>query len=437
MSCLWRMLLVTWLLSAPALAADPQLRVQVRLQPATGAMVGGLLELQVDVLTDTWFTSAPILPELKLEGARVIAPAGQAEHLNQTLDGQSYSGMRYRYLISPNVAGDFEMPALEVRATPGQASAQMIARSHPLQFSAARPPGFAPGEVPLVASGVRLNQNIINSAIPLKVGDTLTRQLTLQADNALPLALPVPALGEGAGLSSYPQTPQVSNMDDGRGNFLGGQRIDSIRYRIDTAGAHTLPAIAVKWWDSTTRQIRTAEVPAVTFEAAAGVAYQPVFSIAAELKQLSENRGLHLSTRWLGWLALVAALLGLLYVLRPSLTRTFRAWRAHRQAQRVAWLQSADYAWRQVRPQLKSNPPQLTALYQWLRRSRHGLQLTAFSPGLQAALRGRYARETAADHSMEQMLQSLSTLQSQAEQHGKNTASALRPLNPIRERDLQ
>jgi len=437
MSFLRQTMFVVLLINGSAQAADPQLRAQVRLQPAEGAVVGGLLELQVDVLTDTWLTSPPVLPDLKLDGASVMPPAGQADHFNQTLDGHSYSGMRYRYLISPNVVGEFELPALSVRATPGQASAEMTAQTQPLHFTAAQPPGFEPGEVPLVATGLRLTQSILNSATPLQVGDTLTRELTLQADNALALALPKPALAEVEGLSRYPLTPQVSNLDDGRGHFLGGQRMDSIRYRIDTAGRHTLPAIAVKWWDSSARQIRTARLPAVTFEAAAGDAYKPVFSITEELKQLGENRGLHVSIRWLGWMLPMAVLLGLLYVIRPFLTRTCRAWQVRRQAQRLQWLQSADYAWRQIKPQLKGRPPQLSALYQWLRRSRNGLRLGTFNPHLQHILRGRYGRERATDQSIEQLLQTLSTLHSQAERERNNTASALRPLNPVHEKDLK
>jgi hypothetical protein len=89
----------------------------------------------------------------------------------------------------------------------------------------------------------------------------VTRQLTLQADDALAMALPVPPLGEVAGLSRYPQTPQVSRLDDGRGNVLGGQRIDAVTYRIDKAGAYTLPDIAVKWWDVKTQQSRTRKCP--------------------------------------------------------------------------------------------------------------------------------------------------------------------------------
>jgi hypothetical protein len=76
------------LITTAALAAEPELRVQASLQPTDPAMVGGIVELQLDVLTDSWFTRAPTLPDLKLPGALVMPPDGHAEHLNQTLDGK-------------------------------------------------------------------------------------------------------------------------------------------------------------------------------------------------------------------------------------------------------------------------------------------------------------------------------------------------------------
>ena len=118
-----------------ALAAEPQLRVQAQLQPDTSVMVGQTLQLQVDVLTNTWFTQAATLPELQLPGALVLAPDGEAEHLNQTLDGQPFFGMRYRYRITPQQARSFQIPPLVVRATPAQASAEQSAQTPPLAFS--------------------------------------------------------------------------------------------------------------------------------------------------------------------------------------------------------------------------------------------------------------------------------------------------------------
>lgn len=423
------------LCSVSAYAAEPQLKVRTHLQPADGAMVGGLLELQLDILTDTWFTSAPTLPDLELHGAQVLPPDGQAEHLNQTLDGQSFSGMRYRYLITPNVAGDFTIPPLTVRATPGQATEEQSAASQTVQFSAARPPGFGPDEIPLVAAGLRLSQRITNSATPLKVGDTVTRQLTLQADNALAMTLPVPPLSKVGGLSRYLKTPQIRNLDDGRGFVLGGERIDSASYRIDSAGTHTLPAIEVKWWDSSNHQARTAQVPAVTFEATANNAYKPVFSIAEDLRQLGADSRLHLSTRWLSWLALLSLLVAVVWFGRPMLVRGYRALRVRQRARHQTWLQSAEYAWQQIKPQIEGRPPQLTALYLWLRRGRLGLKLAPSDPHLQTLLGALYGQKANKDQALGELPQSLAKLHIQAKEKQGSPQPALKPLNPVHDKD--
>ena len=428
-------LLLTSLLSLNVFAAPAQLKVQAHLNPSEGAMVGGLVELQLDVLTDTWFTSAAALPDLQLDGALVMPPNGQAQHLNQTIDGQSFNGLRYSYLITPNVARSFDIPALTVRARLGQATEEISAQSQPLSFSAAQPPGFAPGETPLVASGLRLKQIVTNSATPLKVGDSITRELTLQADGALAMALPIPTFSDVAGLSRYAKTPQVKALDDGRGSILGGQRVDSASYRIDSAGTYTLPAIRVKWWDASAKQIRSAEVPAVSFEAAANNAYKPVFSLAEDLRQLQQNH-LHFSSRWLLWLALAVGLAVGVYLLRPVAVRTHQRWLAHKRAKQLAWQHSPAFAWQQIDPQLQARPAQLTALYLWLRRSRLGLKLTGAGPRLQGLLRGLYGRQSAADQTLVQLRQSLSTLQSQVARQQAKPAPALRPLNPVHEKDF-
>jgi hypothetical protein len=428
-------LLAGSLFALQALAATPQLKVQTHLQPAEGAMVGGLVELQVDVLTDTWFTSAATLPDLKLDGALVMPPDGQAQHLNQTIDGQSFNGLRYSYLITPNVARNFDIPALTVRATPGQSSVEISAQSQPLQFSAAQPPGFQPGETPLVATGLRLTQSVVNSATPLKVGDSVTRQLTLQADTALAMALPTPTLADVAGLSRYVKTPQITSLDDGRGDILGGQRMDSVSYRIDKPGTFTLPAVEVKWWDASTKQTRTTQVPAVTFEAAANSAYKPVFSISEDLKQLGQSR-LYLSTRWLAWLSLLVALVAVGYLSRPAFTRGWQRWQARKHARQLAWEQSPDYAWQHINGELHAKPPQLTALYRWLRRSRLGLKLANAGPRLQGLLRGLYGRQPTTEQTLVQLRESLTTLHSQVQQQQVKPAPALRPLNPVHEKDF-
>lgn len=428
--------LLLCLFTTAALAAEPELKVQVSLQPTNNVMVGSVVELQLDVFTDSWFTEAPTLPDLKLSGALVMPPDGHAEHLNQTLDGKSLSGMRYRYRITPNLAQGFDIPALTVRATPGQATTELSAQSQPLHFDAAQPPGFEPGEPVLVAQGLRFTQKIVNSATPLKVGDSVTRELTLQADGALAMSLPTPSLSDVNGLSRYPKAPQISNLGDGRGNFSSGQRIDTVTYRIDTDGSHSLPPISLKWWDAGTRQARTAHVPAVTFQATANSAYRPVFSITADLKKLGQPSRLYLSGHWLALIALLLAIAVLGWFTRPLLHRAYLAVQARRRARHAVWLASADYAWRQIPAQIDGQPAQLSALYLWARRRRMGLKLSALGPRLQDFLRACYGSESAKDQALRQFNESLATLNSQAAPNKTPAAPALRPLNPVHEKEF-
>jgi len=428
--------LLICLASLNALAAEPELRVQAHLQPTDSIMVGSLVELQLDVLSDTWFTDAPTLPDLKLNGALVMPPNGHAQHLNQTVDGKSFNGLRYSYLITPNLAQGFDIPALTVHATPAQASRPLNAQSQPLHFTAAQPPGFQAGEAVFVASGLRFTQKVFNSATPLKVGDSLTRQLTLQADGALAMSLPPPSLADVPGLSRYLKSPQVSTLDDGRGNFNGGQRIDTATYRIDTEGHHTLPAIEVKWWDASTRQTRTAQVPAITLDAAANSAYRPVFSISEDLKKLGQQRRVHLSGHWFGLLALLLIVVLLGYFARPLVRRAWLEGQARRRARQAAFRQSADYAWQQISPQIEGKPAQLSALYLWTRRSGQGLKLANLGPRLQTLLRACYGRQPTEGQALRQLQQSLATLHSQVEHHKAPAPGALRPLNPVHEKDV-
>ncbi|CAI8711563.1 hypothetical protein [Pseudomonas sp. IT-P176] len=428
--------LLLCLLTGRVLAAEPELRVQAQLQPGAAVMVGGVVQLQVDVLTDSWFTSAPTLPELKLPGALVMPPNGEAQHTTQTLEGKTFFGMRYLYLITPNQAQGFDIPALTVQATPGQASQPLSAQSQPLHFIAQQPPGFKPGEPVLVAQGVRLTQVLKQSSPAIKVGDTLTRQLTLQADGALAMALPAPPLGEVDGLKRYPKTAQVSNLDDGRGHISGGQRIDSVVYQVQRPGHYSLPAIQMHWWDASTQQARSAEVPAVTFEAAANASYRPVFSITQDLKQLGQQGRFHLSRHWLMLVVLLAILATAGYLLQPWCLRAWRALQARRNARHAAWQASADYAWKQIPEQLDGQPPHLSALYLWARRSRLGLGIGGLGNNVQALLRGRYGRQPAESQALPQLKQSLATLHDQAVTANATHSSALRPLNPGHDKDF-
>lgn len=422
-------------LATAAFAAEPQLRINTQLVPGYAVVVGETLNLQVDVLTDTWFTRAADMPPLTLDGALVMPPGGEAQHLTQTLDGTPFYGLRYTYRIIPEQAREFVIPALSISAQPAQAAGNLTAHSTPQRFSAQVPQGFAPGEPVLVAQGLRLSQKISPSGTPLKVGDTLTRAVTLQADGPPGMALPPPVQANIPGLRAYPQTPVISNLDDGRGDLLGGQRIDRQTYRVDRKGHFTLPALRVKWWDSQAREARIAELPPVDINATASSTYKPVFSIREDLQRLGQQGRFHLAGHWLAALVLLIGLAVLAFLLRTPGQRAYAAWQHWRAQRRAAWLASPDYAWRHITTELDAQPPRLDSVYRWLRRRYRRLALGDLDPRLPELLRGRYGQAPGDPQALQQLKAALVPLRKHTG-HGAAPRPALHPLNPRQEKDF-
>ncbi|UVE16048.1 BatD family protein [Pseudomonas sp. LS44] len=420
--------------------AAPKVLVESRIAPAGTVTVGSTVRLEVDVLVDTWFTDAPQLPNLDLPGAMVMPPSSEATHLTEQRQGEKLFGLRFSYLITPNQAQSYSIPALSIQVSPGQGSGPVTVQSQPLGFIARLPAGVPAGQQVLVAQGLRFDQQIVHSHEPLRVGDSLTRQLTIEADGAQAMLIPPPEFVEIDGLKRYVKTPQVVPLDNGRGAISGGRRVDVASYVVDQPGHYTLPAIELRWWDAAANQARTARVPAVEFEATANSAYQAPFSIAEDLQKLGQKARVRIARHWL--LLVIALVVGALafYWGKPWWRRgraALRGWQARRQQ---TYLQSADYAWKQLPGQLNGKPAQLTALYLWARRSQGAQTLKNFATQLPIPLAQRllvllkscYGRPERATEALQELQQSLPALRKEARKQQPHALArhGLVPLNP-------
>ena len=365
-----RLLLLLVLGLQPLLAvAEPKVLVEAQLVPEGKALVGATVNLQVDVLTDTWFTAAPQLPTLDLPGAQVTPPSSQALHLSVQREGSPFFGLRFSYQITPNEARQFQIPALSIKTVPGQGSGPVIVQTAPLDFVASQPEGVPAGQQVLMARSLKFSQQIEHSHTPLRVGDSVVRRFTIEAEGAQAMRIPAPQFDEVEGLQRYVKTPRVEPLGDGRGNVSGGRRVDEVSYVVDKAGDYRLPAIELQWWDLTANQMRTAKFPAQDFEASNESDYQAPFSIAEDLQALGQSARIHIAQHWL-LLATLLVLGGLAtYWGLPWWRRALGAWNAWRSQRLQAYRQSANFAWQQVAPQLRGQPAQVGALYLWGRRS--------------------------------------------------------------------
>lgn len=392
------------LLCSLSVSAAPEVRVQNRLVGADSAVVGGTVQMQVDVLVDTWLTAAPQLPTLELQGAVVASPNGEATHLTEQQDGKTFFGLRFLYLITPQLAQRFDIPALAIQVEAGQGSGTLTIQSQPQSFSAQALEGMSDERV-LVARQVELTQEITPSHVPLRVGDSVTRRVHVRAEGAQALLIPPPAFVEINGLKRYVQTPDVHPLSDGRGGVIGGARDDAVTYVVSEAGDFRLPAIALSWWDLSAGMSRSLAADAFEFQVRAASGYQAPFSIDDYLRALNRQVPLRLSGHWpLQGGALLVVALGL-FVGRRWVSLLLAAVRRWRKKYQRRWLESPEFAWRLAKRQLSARPAQLSGLYLWLRRctGRRGMsgalaeRSVAAGKAWSAFLGARYGREHSRD----------------------------------------
>ncbi|MDR7945644.1 hypothetical protein [Achromobacter aegrifaciens] len=364
----------------------PQLHAEARMAASGDLMAGATAILQVDVLTSTWFTQPPQMPALDIPGALVSGPSGQATIIRATIGGVAYSGLRYAYLVSPEAAGDLRVPAIRVSAQVGQATAPLVAQTRPFEARAAGPPGGVAGHV-LAANSVQATQQIRYSAEPPAVGDHVSRVITVQAQGAQAMLIPPPAAAAVQGLKLYPSEPELTQMSDSRGGFLGGQRIDRLDYVIESGGAHELPAVEIRWWNVAANKEERVTLPAQRFEARAGAAYQAPFSVEQDLRDMGRQVQVRIPGGWLALAAGVALAAVAWWLGAPWLRRTLARLRAGLRARREQWHASEPYAAMTLRRSLAQPQPRMDALYAWLRRACGAATIAQGTAGLDPALR--------------------------------------------------
>ncbi len=332
----------------------PPLWVEVR--PATGT--GGQGEVFVHATTDrttAWVQGMVILTlrihyDIPLADARLILgdiPGALIQRLKgdrltvETLDGRRYKVIERRFALFPQRAGSLTIPApvLEARV-PSAHSATTLdfdrldinpllagrgefdsfvtttrtlrVRGKPLPLEVKRPPdGIAPGPW-LPAQRLTLEEHIDQPVTALRVGEPVTRTITLQAHGLLAEQLPpLPIIGDSRD-GVYRDKPTRNNTvtADGVVGTLT-QRIVHVPRRAGTT--LTLPAIEIGWWDVDANAPRQSRLPAHRFEVPAQTTAATA-DPAAPANTPRPTTPRWPPSRWL-WLTAALALLWLLTLL--------------------------------------------------------------------------------------------------------------------------
>lgn len=120
----------------------------------------------------------------------------------------------------------------------------------------------------LSAESMQLKETWSDNSLQVKVGEPLTRTLSLTAKATTVGQLPeLAGTANIAGVKSYPDQPQL--REDKAADGLTALRQEKIAYIPGQAGEYTLPAIQIDWFNSKTGQMESSRLPEVKITALA------------------------------------------------------------------------------------------------------------------------------------------------------------------------
>lgn len=131
-----------------------------------------------------------------------------------------------------------------------------------------KPADFPASQPWLPAQSVKLEEQWSRSPDEFRVGEPITRTVTIHAEGASPEQLPPLFNGNGTQeLKFYPDKPDQDKHLSAQG--VNATRQESVAIVPSRAGDITLPAVSVSWWNTVEKRLEKATLPARTLRVAA------------------------------------------------------------------------------------------------------------------------------------------------------------------------
>lgn len=210
----------------------------------------------------------------------VVEKLGEDNNYSTQLRGVEYWVTERRYAIFPQHSGNVTISPLKLTAevlsgrrsrfssffSPDTETRRVASKAITLNVQP-MPASFKNLEW-LTAESLQLNQEWSNQDLQIKVGEPITRTLTLIAQAATVGELP--ELAEHMqvdGMKIYPDQPVLKEEKQNDG--LTAIREEKIAFIPSRPGEYKLPAIAVPWFNTRTQRMETARLPEITVTALA------------------------------------------------------------------------------------------------------------------------------------------------------------------------
>ncbi len=193
----------------------------------------------------------------------------------QLINGVAYSVIERRYAVFPRTVGEQVIKPAVLQAQVafkrdnfGRLQMRQISRQSDMAtVNVIAPPAGSSSSNWLPAKNLSLKQRWSGSVEGLKVGDSITRSITIDAQGITAIQLPPITPPVIDGLKFYADRPDMNDVNSAAG--IDASRTESYAVIATKPGRYQLPAIKVEWFDTVNNQAQTATIPAVTIDVAA------------------------------------------------------------------------------------------------------------------------------------------------------------------------
>jgi hypothetical protein len=240
---------------------------------------------------------------------------------------------------TPFANDPFFKGGLGANMTLGDPGRQVAARSPEIALDVQPRPAAAKG-IWLPAEQITLHDSWEDNPPQLKVGEPVTRTITIDAKGSAASQIPPLSLAQPANARMYPETPDNQSRTDG--NVVYGVSKQSVTYIPTAPGTLDIPAVELAWWNTSSNAPALAALPSQELKVEAGVATgQPNMPTSAPTSAVAQPRALavpvtaahptgsaslteRLQSRW-AWFAGGVALLAIVMLSAIAIQRSRRS----------------------------------------------------------------------------------------------------------------
>ena len=213
--------------------------------------VGQRIDFAVELLVIGQFTGTPQFDLPELPGVLLMKADSRPTLSSRDMNGRSYVAQRHDFALYAQHDGVCKIPSFDVRFDSKERFDTPVIHNRlstkAMQVTVNLPEGARPGAA--VVSTTELSGKELWEPQPdqAKVGDALTRTITIKASDVPGMLLPKLNHRKIDGMEVYPKQPQVKDKSE-RGELMG-ERIESMTYMCAKPGVYEIPELIIRWWN--------------------------------------------------------------------------------------------------------------------------------------------------------------------------------------------